>query len=44
MFLQKALEQGYGQDKAEHDPDLEGIQRRPELRRLLQGAPASKGP
>ena len=35
-FLQKAFAQGYGRDRAAHDPDLRGIRRYPEFRRLLQ--------
>jgi tetratricopeptide (TPR) repeat protein len=35
-LLQKALESGYGQDKAAGDPDLLAIKSRPEFRRLLQ--------
>jgi tetratricopeptide (TPR) repeat protein len=37
QFLQRALANGYGRDRAEHDPDLEAIHHCPELRRLLGG-------
>jgi serine/threonine protein kinase/tetratricopeptide (TPR) repeat protein len=35
-FLRKALARGYGRDKAGEDPDLRGIRRCPEFRRLLE--------
>jgi serine/threonine protein kinase/Flp pilus assembly protein TadD len=37
-FLRTALENGYGQDKAERDPDLSAIRGRPEFGRLMREA------
>jgi hypothetical protein len=35
-FLREAFSRGYGSDQAGSDPDLEGIRRLPEFRRLLR--------
>jgi hypothetical protein len=35
-FLRRALDRGYGRDKADADPDLRCLRRHPEFRQLLQ--------